>query len=458
MKAICLNLQVHQPYRLRTYRFFDMGESHHYYDDFLNRSTIRRIAEKSYVPANKLFLELIKKYGSQFRISLSISGIALEQMEKYAPDALDGFKKLAKTGMVEFLAETYSHSLASLKNKEEFISQVEKHALTIEHLFGKKPTAFRNSEMIYSDKIGETVAEMGYYTMLTEGAKHVLGWKSPNYLYCNAINPKLKMLLKNFQLSDDIAFRFSNRGWSEWPLTAEKFTGWLNALHPNQEVVNIFIDFPSIGERQGAETGIFEFLKALPGKVIKNTAFRFHTPSEVSKVLQPVSAIQVPFPVSWADEERDVTAWLGNELQKEAVDKLYAIAPLVRQCDDEGIKRDWTYLQSSDHFYYMSTKWFSDGDVHKFFNPYTSPYEAFINYMNVLSDFIIRVESFTGKGVTPAPKKPDTEIRKPKKTVKTVQQKAKTKVAESKGKTVKKPSKLAAKSKVSQAGPKKRSR
>jgi alpha-amylase len=400
MKALCLNIQVHQPYRLRTYRFFDVGESHHYYDDYLNRTTIRRIAEKSYIPANKLFLELIKKHGSQFRISFSISGVALEQMQQYAPDALESFQKLAKTQSVEFLAETYAHSLASLKDNDEFIAQVTKHAEAIEKFFGKKPVTFRNSEMIYSDLIGKTVAEMGYDTMLTEGAKHVLGWKSPNFLYCNSINPRLKLLLKNFQLSDDLAFRFANTSWSEWPLTTEKFTGWLNELPPGQEVVNLFIDYPSIGERQSADSGIFDFFKALPSAVIKSTPFRFHTPSEVSRTLQPVSAIHVPFPLSWADEERDVTAWLGNELQNEAVDKLYSVAPWVRICKDEGIQRDWTYLQASDHFYYMSTKWFSDGDVHKFFNPYTSPYEAFINYMNVLSDFIIRVEEQADKPVS----------------------------------------------------------
>ncbi len=404
-KAICLNFQVHQPYRLRTYRFFDIGENHHYYDDYQNRSIIRRVAEKSYIPANKVLLDLIKKHGKKFRISFSISGLVLEQMQKHAPEALEGFTRLAATGNVEFLAETYAHSLASLKDREEFTLQVNRHATLIESLFGQKPKTFRNSELIYSDVIGEMVADMGYQTMLTEGAKHILGWKSPNYLYCNAINPRLKILLKNFRMSDDIAFRFSRKDWSEWPLTAEKFTGWIKALDPKQEVVNIFIDYPALGERQGADTGIFDFLKALPAAILKNTAFTFLTPSELAETLQPVSAIHAPYPVSWADEERDVTAWLGNELQQEAVSKLYALAPLVARCDDETIRRDWTRLQTSDHFYYMSTKWFSDGEVHKFFNPYASPYEAFINYMNVLSDFTIRVEQASGNTVaaTPAP-------------------------------------------------------
>lgn len=415
MKAICLNFQVHQPYRLRTYRFFDIGESHHYYDDFLNRTTIRRVAELSYVPANKLFLELIKKYGSQFKLSFSISGLALEQMDRWAPDALEGFQKLANTGSVEFLSETFPHSLSSLRSKDAFTYQIEKHRKAIQHYFGQNPLSFSNTEMIYSDQIGEWVAELGYTTMLTEGAKHILGWKSPNYLYCNAINPKLKLLLRNFQLSDDLAFRFSNKEWSQWPVTAEKFTGWLNALPKEQEVVNLFMDYPALGERQPAESGIFDFLRALPGMVIQTTPFRFHTPSEASQMLQPISAIHVPFPVSWADEERDVTTWLGNELQQEASGKLFEMAERVRACQDEGIQRDWSYLQASDHLYYMSTKWFSDVAVHRFFNPYASPYEAFINYMNVLSDFEARLDSHvvplrTQTPTTPTPNPTPVQI------------------------------------------------
>ncbi len=447
MRAICLNFQVHQPYRLRTYRFFEMGENHYYYDDFLNRSTIRRIAEKSYLPANRMFLELLRKH-KDFRLSYSISGLALEQMERYTPDVLESFQKLAKTGQVEFLAETYAHSLASLRNKEEFFHQVKRHEAAIERLFKQKPVTFRNSELIYSDQIGEMVAELGYSTMLTEGAKHVLGWKSTNYLYCNAINPRLKMLLKNFQLSDDIAFRFANTSWSEWPLTTEKFKGWLNELHPDQEVVNLFLDYPALGERQGEESGIFAFFKALPAAVSRKTGFKFHNPSEVSVVLQPVSAIHVPYPVSWADEERDVTAWLGNDLQKEAVNKLYALYPKVKEIEDDSIQRDWLYLQASDHFYYMSTKWFSDGDVHRFFNPYATPYEAFINYMNVLSDFMIRVDeklgvrgtdkpTVTGKAGPSLPAS-DLITRKPGKTA-VKKPKSKTTAAASVSKTQSKP-------------------
>jgi alpha-amylase len=347
---------------------------------------MRRIADKSYIPMNKLLMELIKEYGPAFKVSFSISGVALEQIRMYAPDVLLSFQKLAATGNVEFIAETYSHSLSSLRSKTEFFEQVSKHKAMIRQYFGQDPTTFRNTELIYSDAIGEMVAEMGFKTQLTEGAKHILGWKSPNFIYCNTINPKLKVLLKNYQLSDDIAFRFSERGWSEWPLTAEKFVDWLNAFDPKQEVVNLFMDYETFGEHQWRETGIFEFMRALPARVFSHSDFSFNTPSELSEKLQPVSAIHVEDPISWADEERDLTAWLGNDLQDDAFDNLYALEEMVRNSDDLEIHKDWGFLQASDHFYYMCTKWFSDGDVHKYFNPYGSPYEAYINYMNVLSD------------------------------------------------------------------------
>jgi len=391
MRAICFYFQVHQPFRLRTYRFFDIGVDHHYYDDYSNRYILRRVADKCYIPANNTMLELIKEFGTSFRISYSISGVALDQFEMYTPDVIESFQKLAATGCVEFLAETYSHSLSALKSKEEFFSQVEQQSAKIERLFGQKPKTFRNTELIYSDRIGAMVAEMGYNTMLTEGAKHVLGWKSPNFMYCNAINPKLKILLKNYQLSDDIAFRFSETRWPEWPLTTEKYVDWLNAVPAEQECVNLFMDYETFGEHQWPETGIFEFLKALPGRVLSNSNFTFHTPNELSELLQPVGPIHVEYPISWADEERDLTAWLGNDLQDDAFNKLYEIEEKVKRCNDPGIFRDWRYLQTSDHFYYMCTKWFSDGDVHKYFNPYNTPYEAFINFMNILSDFIIRI-------------------------------------------------------------------
>ncbi len=392
MRTICFYFQVHQPFRLKRYKFFDIGNDHHYFNEFENKSIMRKVAEKCYLPTNQTFLDLINEYGDKVKITYSISGVAIDQFEMYAPDVLESFKKLVKTGCVEILSETYSHSLAALKSKQEFETQVKMHRKKVKKVFGVEPKVFRNTELIYADWIGEYVADMGYKAMITEGAKHVLGWKSPNYLYCNAINPKLKILLKNFKLSDDIAFRFSNRDWPEFPLTTEKFVSWLNTLDPKEEIVNLFMDYETFGEHQWSETGIFDFLRALPNAVFKHSDFTFSTPSEIIESTEPVGAIHVPHPISWADEERDLTAWLGNELQDEAFNNLYKLYDKVKNSKDPQIWQDWLYLQTSDHFYYMCTKWFSDGDVHKYFNPYDSPYEAFVNFMNILSDFIIRVE------------------------------------------------------------------
>ncbi len=391
MKGICLFFEVHQPLRLKRYRFFDIGNDHHYYDDFTNEYFIRKVAGKCYLPANRLMLELINKYKGKFKVSFSLTGVFLDQLVTYAPDVLDSFRKLAETGHVEFLAETYSHSLACMGNREEFVKQVSMHDEKVKELLGVKPVSFRNTELVYSDTIGNWVSEMGYKAILTEGAKHVLGWRSPNFLYCNAINPKLKVLLRNFTLSDDIAFRFGNREWHEWPLTTQKFAGWLNDEGENSELINLFMDYETFGEHQPAETGIMEFLKAFPGVIMKKTGYQFMTPCEVADNFQPVSAIQVPTPISWADEERDLTAWLGNDLQDAAFIKLYQMAEKVRKCNKPDIIHDWDYLQVSDHFYYMCTKFFSDGAVHAYFNPYESPYDAFMNYMNVLSDFELRL-------------------------------------------------------------------
>ncbi|MDR1951385.1 MAG: glycoside hydrolase family 57 protein, partial [Bacteroidales bacterium] len=395
MNALCFYFQVHQPLRLRNSRFFEMGVAHNYYDDYQNHYLVNRIANRCYLPMNNLLLELIKKHGKKFSVSLSISGVALDQFEWYAPHVLDSFKALAKTGQVEFIAETYYHSLASLNDTSEFEKQVKKHSERIEELFGKKPTTFRNTELIYSDDIGARVAKLGFKTMLTEGAKHILGWKSPNFLYCNAINPKLNVLLRNYQLSDDIAFRFSNQQWEGWPLTTEKYVNWILDLGKKEEVVNIFLDYETFGEHQWKESGIFDFFKALPEEVFKRSNFKFSTPSEISKALQPKAPIHVPFHISWADEERDLTAWLGNELQTEAFEKLYALAEKVEADKDMEIKKDWGFLQTSDNLYYMCTKWLASADVHKYFSHYPSPYDAFINYMNILSDFIIRLEQKT---------------------------------------------------------------
>jgi len=391
-KAICLYFQVHQPFRLKRYRFFDLGHDHYYYDDYSNESIMRKVAAKCYIPANNIILDLINKHKGKFKVTFSLSGLVINQFRLYAPEVLESFRKLAETGMVEFLAETNSHSLSSLKSRSEFEQQVNKHKQMLKEFLNVVPTSFRNTELIYSDTIGSWVADMGFKSMLTEGAKHVLGWKSPNFLYCNSINPRLKILLRNFVLSDDIAFRFSNRDWNAWPLTADKYASWVNKLAPKSELLNIFLDYETFGEHNWKESGIFDFLSHMPGSVLKKTPFRFMTPSEIADVLQPVSAISIPSPISWADEERDITAWLGNELQVAAHDKLYSLAGKVNICEDHQVKKDWEYLQSSDHFYYMATKFFSDGAVHAYFNPYETPYDAFMNYMNVLSDFEIRLK------------------------------------------------------------------
>jgi alpha-amylase len=392
MKSICFYFQIHQPFRYRRYRFFDIGNDHYYYDDFSNESILRKVADRCYLPANKLMLDLIARYEGKFKIAYSFSGLALEQFALYAPEVIESFQALAKTGQVEFLSETYAHSLASLKNIDLFRKQVEAHDQLIEQYFGQKPTVFRNTELIYSDEIGEVIADMGFKAMLTEGARHILGWKSPNFLYVNAINPRLKVLMRNYKLSDDIAFRFGNRDWSEYPLTAHKFVGWLNSLG-NDDFCNLFIDYESFGEHLPAETGILDFMKHLPDAVFKHSSMTFATPSEVAAQFQPVSVISVPQAISWADEERDLSAWLGNALQDEAFHKLYGIADRMSKVTDHALLKDWNYLQASDHFYYMCTKFFSDGEVHKYFNPYESPYEAFINYMNVLSDFELRLNA-----------------------------------------------------------------
>ena len=381
---------MHQPWRLKVYRFFNIGKDHNYLDDFTNRAIMQKVARQCYLPMNALLLKLIKENKGAFKCSFSITGSAVEQFRAYAPEVLDSFRALAETGCVEFLAETYSHSLASLSSKEDFVEQVKLHTKMIKEEFGKKPVAFRNTELIYSDQIGEMVAGLGFKTILAEGAKHVMGWKSPNYIYTNAIDNSLRVLLRNYKLSDDIAFRFSNQGWDQYPLTADKFAQWV--AEDNGDVVNLFMDYETFGEHQKATTGIFDFVKALPKAILKQGDTCFATVSEAAKSSQPVGVLHCPHVMSWADEERDVTAWLGNELQNEAFSKLYALKDKVKSLKNADFEYVWNFMQTSDHFYYMATKWLSDGDVHSYFNPYGSSYEAFINYMNVLSDFEIEVE------------------------------------------------------------------
>ena len=427
-RTLCLYFQVHQPIRLRKYHFFDIGKNSDYYDDFANRSLARKIAERCYLPANRMILDLIRRYGKNFKVSFSITGLAVEQFRMYAPEVIDSFKELAATGCVEFLAETYSHSLACLVDEKEFKYQVKRHTDLMKELFGVKPVTFRNTELVYSDEIGEAVAGMGYTTMLTEGARHILGWKSPDYVYTNSINPKLKLLLKNFRLSDDIAFRFSDKSWDQWPLTADKYAMWLESA--DGEIVNLFMDYETFGEHQGADTGIFDFFAALPEQILKNTNFEFLTPHEAAGKHQPVAPLHVPYPISWADEERDLTAWLGNELQNEAFEELYKIRPKVYALKNEDLLRDFDRLQASDHFYYMCTKLFSDGAIHQYFTPYDTPYEAFINYMNVLSDFIVRVDVEYAKAQQKAEKN-KAETGENKAVVKAQEPKAKTAVKKS---------------------------
>ncbi|NBJ07510.1 alpha-amylase [Alistipes sp. Z76] len=390
MKTVCLYFQVHQPWRLKVYRFFNIGKDHNYLDDFTNRSIMQKVARQCYLPMNALLLKLIKENKGTFRCSFSITGSAVEQFRAYAPEVLDSFRALAETGCVEFLAETYSHSLAALSSKEDFVEQVKLHTAMIKKEFGKKPAAFRNTELIYSDQIGAMVSELGFKTILAEGAKHVLGWKSPDYIYTNAIDNRLRVLLRNYKLSDDIAFRFSNKGWDQYPLTADKFASWIAG--ETGEVVNLFMDYETFGEHQKADTGIFDFVKALPKAILKQGELQFSTVSEAAKAYQPVGVLHCPHVMSWADEERDVTAWLGNELQNEAFSKLYALKDKIKALKNADFSYVWNFMQTSDHFYYMATKWLSDGDVHSYFNPYGSSYEAFINYMNVLSDFEIEID------------------------------------------------------------------
>ena len=441
-KSLCLYFQVHQPARLRLYRFFDIGKDSHYYDDFANRTILRRVAQKCYLPMNALLLDLINENKGQFKVAFSISGTVLEQFDRYAPEVIESFRKLAATGCVEFLSETYYHSLASLASEAEFKHQVLKHKAAIEHYFGVTPTAFRNTELIYSDAIGEMVYDMGFKTMLTEGAKHVLGWKSPNFIYNCAQASGLKLLLKNSSLSDDIAFRFSDKGWQDYPLTCDKYVSWIKASAQNDEIVNLFMDYETFGEHQKAQSGIFDFMKYLPATVIADGEFEFVTPSQASKKHRPVAELDVPDPISWADEERDVTAWLGNELQNEAFTKLYQQTEKLGILNDEALWSDFGHLQESDHFYYMCTKFFSDGAVHKYFNPYDTPYEAFINYMNVLSDFILRVDdaisisdvNFAAAKEEPVKSEPVKKAAPAKKTAakKTTVKKAAAKTAEEK--------------------------
>lgn len=393
MSAICFYFQVHQPYRLRHYTFFDIGQSPFYEDEDANCGILLKVARKCYLPMNALLLKLIKRHEGRFKISFSISGTALDQFEAYAPEVIQSYRELMATGCVEMLSETYTHSLSFLYSPEEFRAQVRQHDDRIEELFGVRPVVFRNTELIYNNALARTVEDMGYKAILAEGADHVLGWRSPNFLYRPAGCDKLKLLLKNYSLSDDIAFRFSNHQWPEFPLTADKFTNWAQAAVASGNIINLFMDYETFGEHQWETTGIFQFMEALPDYILRLPGFGFVTPSEAADRYEPVADLDVHNFMSWADAERDLTAWLGNDMQHDAIEAVYRLEPKIRQLNNPGMLRTWQRLQTSDHFYYMCTKWFADGDVHSYFNPYGTPYDAYINYMNVLADFSMRIDA-----------------------------------------------------------------
>ncbi len=389
MASVCFYFQVHQPNRLRHYTFID-GDGG-YFDDGKNAEVCRKVANKCYLPANQLMLELIEKHKGRFKIAYSITGVLLEQFQRYSPETIASFEKLASTGCVEFLGETYYHTLAFLYSRKEFIEQINLHRQTIRQLFGLTPRVFRNTELIYNNNLPPIIEQIGGFdAIITEGADHILGYKSPNFVYRPVNSSRLKLLLKNYRLSDDIAFRFSNRDWQDWPLTADKFASWVNSVNGCGYIVNLFMDYETFGEHQWQETGIFDFMRHLPAEILNYPDNNFKTPSEAIEAYDAVDQIDIPNTISWADIERDLSAWMGNAMQEDALSELYQLKELVEQTDQADIIADWRKLQTSDHFYYMCTKWFSDGDVHKYFNPYDSPYDAYINFMNVLDNLEYR--------------------------------------------------------------------
>lgn len=401
MSAVCFYFQVHQPRRVKRYRFFDIGNDHEYFNDASERETnngriARKVAQKSYLPANEAMLANLREY-PDFKIAYSLSGIALEQFEEYTPEVIESFKRLVDTGRVELLSETYFHSLTFLESHKEFREQVRMHADILHRLFGVKPYVFRNTELIYNNHIGELVGDMGYLGMLAEGADHLLGWRKPTYIYHAKGDPTLKLLLKHYKLSDDIAFRFSNRDWEEWPLTAPKFAKWVSAHNGDGYVINLFMDYETFGEHQWEDTGIFDFIRAMPREVLKDPDNSFVTPTEALMKFPVTGEIDAPNYVSWADVERDLSAWKSNAIQHDALRAFFALESDVKKTGDSTLIRDWRRLSTSDHFYYMCTKWFQDGDVHKYFSPYESPYEAFIAYMNALQDVRVRARSAPGR-------------------------------------------------------------
>ncbi len=384
MASVVFYFQVHQPFRLRRYSIFESDKN--YFDQWRNEQVARKVVSKCYLPASRLLLDLVRRHNGHFRVSFSLTGTVIEQFKLWAPEVLDTFKALADTGCVEFISETYYHSLAFLYNRQEFVNQTAIHRKLMQELFGQTPRVFRNTELTYNNDVAKVVEDMGFDAILTEGADHVLGYRSPNFIYNPPNCPRLKLMMKNYRLSDDIAFRFGNRGWPEWPLTAEKFARWVDQINGNGYVCNLFMDYETFGEHQWSDTGIFKFLEALPEKILATSKNDFLTVSQAIDRYHPVGEVDVPHMISWADTERDISAWLGNSMQANALHDVYALADEVLGCGDIAVIGDWRKLQTSDHFYYMCTKWFADGDVHKYFNPYESPYDAYINYMNILDN------------------------------------------------------------------------
>ncbi len=390
MNSVCFYFEAHQPYRLRHYSFFDIG-NHNYFDDEKNQKIIQKVAEKCYIPMNTLLLKLIQRYKGEFKVTFSITGTLIEQLKKWSPETLDLFKALVDTRYVELLAETYYHSLASIFSDSEFKEQVQMHIQLMQKEFGYTPKSFRNTELIYNNHIAWLIASMGFKSILTEGTEKILHWRSPNFLYKPRYSPQIKCLLKNYRLSDDIAFRFSNRSWEEYPLTADKFAHWIHNIAGNGNVVNLFMDYETFGEHQWKETGIFEFMEKLPEYILKHTDFKFSTVSEVANLYMPVGEIDTDYAISWADIERDLSAWMGNSMQREALHSIYEIEQDVKKKNDPFLIEQWRKLLTSDHFYYMSTKFWHDGDVHKYFSPYGTPHEAYVYFMNAAEDLKHRV-------------------------------------------------------------------
>lgn len=393
-KAIVLYMHVHQPYRLRHYTVFDSGVDHNYFEApegsrENNEKLLKKVAEKSYLPTNARLLELLRQ-NPAFRLSLSLTGSVIEQMERWSPEALQSFKNLVATGRVEILAETYHHSLAFFYSRSEFEAQVEMHKSKIEATFGQTPRVFRNTELAYNNDVAYWADQAGYKGILAEGWDPVLSWRSPNFVYRPAYTEHIRLLMKNYKLSDDIAFRFGDHDWSEWPLTADKFTHWLSEDH-NATNFNLFMDYETFGEHQWEASGVFDFLEHLPREWLKDAGHSFMTVSEAIDAFEPADVIDVPQTITWADTERDLSAWLGNSMQSDAINNLYGLSDQVLSSGDLALIDDWRRLQTSDHFYYMCTKWFNDGDIHAYFSPYETPYEAYINFMNAYRDLRFRL-------------------------------------------------------------------